>query len=133
MHITKVLGTASFIEQFWWLLLASVRKEFLKKKVNDEIAFGLISLFHVQIQEPASRSTATKAFAFLVKFIIAKHLKQEVDDLSVRVDEHNMRYKNLSMSCNQRIMTLLPQWRSALWASVKLFLLPKFDNTRNTQ
>ena len=105
--------------------LASIRKEFLKKKVNDEIAFGLI--------KPASRSTTTRAFAFLVKFTIAKYLKQEVDDLSVRVDEHNMRYKNLSMSCNQRIMTLLPQWRSALWASIKLFLLPKFDNTRNTQ
>ena len=48
--------------------LASIRKEFLKKKVNDEIAFGLISLFHVQIQEPASRSTATREFIFLAKF-----------------------------------------------------------------
>ena len=38
-----------------------------KNKVSGEIAFALISLFHVQIQEPASRSTATKAFAFLVK------------------------------------------------------------------
>ena len=75
MHITKVLGTASFIEQFGWLLLASIRKEFLKKKVNDEIVFGLISLLHVQIQEPASRSTTTRAFAFLVKFTIAKYLK----------------------------------------------------------
>ena len=40
----------------------------LKKKVSGEIAFALISLFHVQIQEPASRSTTTRAFVFLAKF-----------------------------------------------------------------
>ena len=46
-------------------------------------------MFHVQIQEPASRSTTTKAFVFLAKFIITKYLKQKVDDnLSVWVDEH---------------------------------------------
>ena len=39
-----------------------------KKKVIGEIAFALISLFHVQIQEPASRSTTTRAFVFLAKF-----------------------------------------------------------------
>ena len=44
------------------------QKEFLKKKVSGEIAFDLISLFHVQIQEPASRSTTTRAFVFLAKF-----------------------------------------------------------------
>ena len=50
-------------------------------KVNEEIAFALINLFHVQIQEPASRSTTTK-------FIIAKYLKQEVnDDLNICMDE----------------------------------------------
>ena len=38
------------------------------KKVSGEIAFDLISLFHVQIQEPTSRSTTTRAFAFLAKF-----------------------------------------------------------------
>ena len=46
----------------------SIRKEFLKKKVSGEIAFELISLFHVQIQEPTSRSTTTRAFVFLAKF-----------------------------------------------------------------
>ena len=44
------------------------QKEFLKKKVSGEIAFALISLFHVQIQEPASRSTTMGAFVFLAKF-----------------------------------------------------------------
>ena len=46
----------------------SIRKEFLKSKVSGEIAFELISLFHVQIQEPTSRSTTMRAFAFLAKF-----------------------------------------------------------------
>ena len=38
------------------------------KKDRGEIAFDLISLFHAQIQEPASRSTTTRAFVFLAKF-----------------------------------------------------------------
>ena len=65
--------------------------EFKKKKVCGEIAFDLISLFHVQIQQPTSRSTTTRAFAFLAKFAgfyYHKILKQEVDDeLSVCLDE----------------------------------------------
>ena len=41
-------------------------------------------------KEPASRSTITRAFTFLAKFIIAKYLKQEVDDnLSVFVDQYS--------------------------------------------
>ena len=46
----------------------SIRIEFLKKKVSGDIAFELISWLHVQIQEPKSRSTTTKAFAILAKF-----------------------------------------------------------------
>ena len=46
----------------------SIREELLKKKVSGEIAFALISLFHVQIQEPASWSTTTRAFVFFAKF-----------------------------------------------------------------
>ena len=46
----------------------SISKEFLKKKVSGEIALELISLFHVQIQEPTSRSTTTRAFVFLANF-----------------------------------------------------------------
>ena len=53
----------------------SIRKEFLKKKVSGEIAFALISLFHVQIPEPASRSTTTRAFVFLPKFAEFYYLK----------------------------------------------------------
>ena len=45
----------------------SIRKE-LKKKENGEITFALIRLFHLQIQEPGSRSTTTTAFVFLAKF-----------------------------------------------------------------
>ena len=37
-------------------------------EVRGEIAFELISLFHVQIQELTSRSTTTTAYVFLAKF-----------------------------------------------------------------
>ena len=70
----------------------SIRQEFKKKKVSGEITFALNSLFHVQIQEPASRSTTTRAFVFFAKFnfIITKHLKQQVDDdLSACMDERS--------------------------------------------
>ena len=41
------------MEQLQWLLLNYVLvSEFFKKKVSREIAFELISLFHVQIQQP---------------------------------------------------------------------------------
>ena len=70
----------------------SIRKEL--KKVSEEIAFALISLFHVQTEEPASRSTTARAFVFLAKFsefYYHKIFKQGVDDnLSVCVDEHNL-------------------------------------------
>ena len=49
-------------------LCFSTENNFLKKKVSREIAFELISLFHVQIQELISRSTTTTAFVFLAKF-----------------------------------------------------------------
>ena len=55
---------------------------------SNQIAFALVNLFHVKIQEPASRSTTTRAFVFLAKFTTTKYLKQEVDDnLRVCVDE----------------------------------------------
>ena len=49
-------------------LCFSIRKKFLKKEVSGEITFELISLFHIQIQEPTSRSTTKRAFVFLAKF-----------------------------------------------------------------
>ena len=65
-----------------------------EKEVSEEIAFTLISLFQVQIQEPASMSTTMRAFFFfmqnLLNFFITKYLKQEVDDdLNVSMDEHS--------------------------------------------
>ena len=97
MNIPKVLGIAFFVEQLWWLLLNcfSITKEFLKRKVSRDIAFDLISLFHVQIQEPTSRSTTTRAFIFLAKFAEFYYhkifVKQEYidDDLSNCVNEHS--------------------------------------------
>ena len=66
-------------------LCFSIIKEFFKKKVIGKMAFELISLFHVQIQEPTSRSTTTAAFVF-----VTIYLKQEVDDnLSICVDKHS--------------------------------------------
>ena len=74
----------------------------------------------------------------LLNFIITKNLKQEVnDDLSVCVDERST--CDLSIiedikiyQCHviQKVMMSLPQWRNALWTSIKeLLLLPKFDNS----
>ena len=39
------------------------------------MAFALISFFHVQIQEPVSRSTASRVFVFLAKFAEFCHHK----------------------------------------------------------
>ena len=51
----------------------------------------------------------------LLNFFITKYVKQQVDDdLSVWVDKrsscglYNWRYKNLSISCDQKLVTLLP-------------------------
>ena len=51
------------------------------------IAFALISLIHVQIQEPGAGQVLQQHLSFsqnLLNFIITKYLKQEInDDLSV--------------------------------------------------
>ena len=71
----------------------NIQKKIKEKKVSAEIAFALISLFHVQIQKPAHRSTTLRAFISLAKFAefyYHKNLKQEVhDDLRVCVDERS--------------------------------------------
>ena len=61
---------------------------------------------------------STRAFFLqnLVNFIITKYLKKEFsDDLTIGVDERsplwplcNWRYKDLSMSHDQKVMALLP-------------------------
>ena len=84
----------------------SIRKEFQKKKkkLMERLHFALISLFHVQIQEPSSSSTTTRAFAFLAKFIIAKYLKLKVDhDLSICMDEDS---PNVTWSKGNDVITL---------------------------
>ena len=48
------------------------QKQFVKKKNGGEIAFNVISLFHVQIQEPTRRSSTTTAFVFPAKFCYHK-------------------------------------------------------------
>ena len=45
-----------------------LEKNFLKKEVSGEIAFALINLFQVQIQDPAGSSTTTTAFLFPERF-----------------------------------------------------------------
>ena len=56
MSIPKVLATSFFMEQLQWLLLnyVLVSKRIFKKE-SGMITFDLISLFHVQIQEPKSQ------------------------------------------------------------------------------
>ena len=49
----------------------------LKKKVSGEIAFALISLFHVQIQLPQEHLSFLQN---LPNFFITKYLKQEVNN-----------------------------------------------------
>ena len=48
-----------------------VSERISKKKISGEIAFHLISLFHVQIQEPTS-STTKRVFVFPAKFYYNK-------------------------------------------------------------
>ena len=89
---SKSFKDCFFIEQLQWMLLKEVlvSEKNLKKESYEEIAFVLISLFYVQIQKPASRSTTTRAFVFLARLIVTKYLKQEVDDdFSVCVDEYS--------------------------------------------
>ena len=82
-----------------------IRKEFLKKKVSVQNAFDLISVFHVQIQQPKSISTTTTAFVFLGKF--AESYYHKIFETSPW-PLYNWRYKDLSMSRDQKVMTLLP-------------------------
>ena len=87
VNVLKDLGAAFFrtISVVAFQLNFSIREEFLKKKVSGEIAFALINLFQAQIQEPANRSTTTRAFVFLAKFA---EVGQKVGNvLNVCVDE----------------------------------------------
>ena len=63
VSIPNVLGT---------IFLQNNYGEFLKNKVSGEIAFDLISLFHVQLRDPTSSSTTTRASVFPAKFYYHK-------------------------------------------------------------
>ena len=90
---SKCFRNSFFIEQLRWLLLnyVLVSERILKRKVSGEIAFDLISLFHLQTQEPTNKSIPWNHLSFLqnlLNFIITKYLKQEVnDDLSGCMDK----------------------------------------------
>ena len=95
-------------------LCFSFRKNFKKKKVSGEIAFDLISLFHVQM--PTRSSTTTTAFAFPAKFYYHKIFeirsrwwpKCLCSWMQPLCPLYNWRYKDLSKSRDLKVMTLLP-------------------------
>ena len=61
----------------------SIRKKLKNRKLVERLlTLALTGLLHVQIPEPASWRTTTRAFVCHLSFnsIIAKYLKQEVDD-----------------------------------------------------
>ena len=131
MNIPKVLAAAFFMQQLWWLLLnyVLVQKEF---SLNKLVSF-MYKYKSLQVcQLPQEHLSFLQNF---LNFIITKYLKQEVDDnLSLCVVERspcglsNWRYKDLQMSRDEKVMTLL--WRSALSTSITgLLLLPNFDNS----
>ena len=62
-------------------------------------------MFHVQIQQPKSMSTTTTAFVFLGKF--AEFYYHKIFEANPW-PFCNWRYKDLSMSRDQKAMTSLP-------------------------
>ena len=76
----------------------------------------------------------------LLNFIITKYLKQEVDyDLSICVDEGSPCDLSITGNIKNYHCHMIngwhyyPQWGSVISTSImKLFLLPKFDNSRNS-
>ena len=78
-------------DSFWcsWKICWILLSQNIWTKLMMMIAFALISLFHIWVQEAASRSITMKAFGFqsLLNFIITKYLKQVDDNLSICVDE----------------------------------------------
>ena len=65
----------------------------------------------------------------LLNFIIAKYSKQEVDDdLSVCVDGRSLCglsiTRDISVLRDEKLMMLLPQWRSAPWTFFQSGFIP---------
>ena len=75
-------------------LCSSIGNKFFKKKVSREIVLDLISLFHIQIQEPPELPPEhlpfLQNFQIIAKYLLKKYFKQEVDDdLSVCIYERS--------------------------------------------
>ena len=72
MNIPEVLGTTFLrtISVVAFELSLVLDKNFKKRggEIRGEIAFALINLSQVEIQDPASGSITTKEFVFLEKF-----------------------------------------------------------------
>ena len=111
----------------------SYQKELLTKKV-------LISLLNLQIQVSTSRSTATGASIFLAKSagsFYHKILEHEVDgELSLWVDKcsscglYNWRYKDLSMSHDQKAVALLfPMEKCLISFYHRVAFIAQFDDS----
>ena len=98
--------TVSAFELFYY------QKEFVKKKVSGEIAFDVIILFHVQIQEPK----LTWIWLYNKIKIWNKKFETRSPWRPKRLRGwtyplwplYNHRYKDLSMSRDQKVMTLIP-------------------------
>ena len=99
-----------------------------------------MSLFNVQIQVSTSRSTATRASVFLAKSAESfyhKIFEHEVDgELSIWVDKcsscglYNWRYKDLSMSHDQKVMTLLfPMKKCLISFYHRVAFIAQFDDS----
>ena len=106
-----------------------------------EIAFDLISLFHIKCKSLQDIQLTREHLSFPQNFIITKYLKQEVDDdRSVCMDERSPCDLSITgdikiYQCHviKRWWRYYPQQRSALSTSImELFLLLQFDNSRST-
>ena len=92
------------------------QKEFFKKKVCGEIAFDFICVRYKykSLQEGQLSQERLSFLQNLLNFVIKKYLKQEVDDnlsfawMNIDPVAYNWRYKDLSTSRGQKVMTLLP-------------------------
>ena len=96
VNIPKILGTAFFIEQFWWLLFnyVLVSERILKKESlwRDCLWFNyLVSCTNTRTYKQVKyHKKICLSCKNLLNFIITKYLKQEVHgDLSICMDERS--------------------------------------------
>ena len=108
--------------------------------VKDSMSKRKNIWFDVQIQVSTSRSTATRASVFLAKsaeLFYHKIFEHEVDgELSIWVDKcsscglYNWRYKDLSMSHDQKTMALLfPMEKCLISIYHRVAFIAQFDDS----